>query len=240
MLNPYGILISTSALLGLLLTRARAKYYSVSLDHVENLFILLALTATIGGRLYHVSDRWPYYATNPLEIFYIWQGGLGIYGALLAGIISVLVYSAVKKLDHLTLFDLIAPSIPLAQAIGRIGNFFNAEGYGPKVQTSWKNIIQFSYHPTFFYEASLCFLLFLFLQKLTKPLKPKPGALFGVYLLGYGLIRLFTETLRSDTAVFAGVKTAIIFSLIFILSGFYLIRRLKLRKLKSLFTKVPS
>lgn len=236
MLNPYGFLLSLSALLSLWLTKQRAKLYMINSQQVENIFLLAILGAVVGARAYHVIDKWGYYQANPQEILYVWQGGLGIFGALGGGLMATLIYSKLAKLNSLKVLDLVTPALPLSQFIGRFGNYFNKEGFGPPTDLPWKVFIpvekrpeQFLasqyFHPTFFYESILSLILFVLLLKYSGRLQDKQGALFGVYLVGYGLIRSLTEVFRFDTALFLGIKTAHLFSLIFIFTGLFLILR---------------
>lgn len=236
MFNPYGLFLSLCALLSFLITKHRAKFYQISPTQAENIFLLTIPAGIIGARIYHVIDKWSYYQANTQEILYVWQGGLGIFGALGGGLIAVLIYSKLARLNSLVVCDLITPALPLSQFIGRFGNYFNQEGFGPPTDLPWKIFIpiekrptEFSsfqyFHPTFFYESILSLMLFGILIKFSTKLKDRQGTLFGVYLVGYGLIRSLTEAFRFDTAFFLGIKTAHIFGFIFILTGLFLIIR---------------
>lgn len=189
------------------------------------------LFGLLGARLYHVLHRFDYFFQRPLEIFAVWQGGLGIWGAVLGGILGF--FLSIRKTGKaLAYLDIFAVSVPLAQAVGRWGNYFNRELFGLPTALPWGVYIPselrpdaFKYydhfHPLFLYESILDLALFVFLYKLFKR-SLTPGAITFLYLAGYSLIRFPLEFLRiSPWSIFgfpvAGLASAVIFSLSVIL-----------------------
>ena len=192
-MSIYGLIIGLSFLVGISYFQKHADFLSSKL---QNIFIsIVVLSSVIGARLYHVLDYWDYYSQNPWQIPQTWNGGLGIYGGLLAAIFSAYLFSRFLRLNFLRLLDTITPILPLCQAIGRLGNFDNHE------------------IPTWWLEASLNVALYFLLKKSTRPTSH--------YLIGYGLIRFFLEFFRSDTWTVSGLKIAQIISLIFIAAGLF-------------------
>ncbi len=159
-------------------------------EELDRLVVFLVPIGLVGARLYHVMDTWWYYRENLIEIFYIWQGGLGIFGALVLGAVLIRRYE-IKLGVQGQLFSLFAGVLPLVQGLGRVANFLNGEGYGVGGRPVW------------LYEAVLNLILFCGLSWLWK--KRKGLVLLG-YLAGYGLIRFLVEIYRTDTWVIEGVK----------------------------------
>jgi phosphatidylglycerol:prolipoprotein diacylglycerol transferase len=232
-IHVYGIIASFSIFLAFIVTFKRAKKFKIKTDFVYDLFLIVFLFALVGARLYHVIDQWSYYFHFPLKIFAIWEGGLAIYGALIGGFFAVWLFSKTKKLNFLSLLDLIAPSVALAQSIGRWGNFFNQEAYGYPTNLSigihilpQNRLLGFeqyqTFHPVFLYESLITFLIFLILIRLTPILKKSPGKIAAIYFVLYGTGRFFLEFLRLDTQVLLILKPAQFFSLFFIIIGVYL------------------
>lgn len=230
----YGLIIAIAVYLGLVIAQKRAKYYKIPEQLFSNPIIFVPLTLMlIGGRIYHVLDKWPTYSQNLISILYVYNGGLGIWGALIGFLAGIYIISKIKKIKYLTLMDAISPSIILAQAIGRIGNYINQEGFGPPTHLPWgvyidelHRPIQFAssnfFHPTFFYEAIVDFLFFLIITKLSKHLK-KPGQTFGLYLVFYSVSRFTVEYFRIDTWQIAQLKIAQVLSIIAFVFGVYLL-----------------
>jgi phosphatidylglycerol---prolipoprotein diacylglyceryl transferase len=190
----------------------------------------IAVSGIIGARLYHVIDEWNYYSLNLTKVISVTDGGLGIFGAFLGIAAYLYFYSFRSKLSFLRMADRIAIGAPLAQAIGRWGNFLNQEGFGPPTNLPWKIYITPSlrpkglsdfdfFHPTFLYESILLFLLFVFFMKLPDKFKQKTGFVSGLYLVGYGIIRSITEQWRLDTWVINGTKIALVLSILSIVIG---------------------
>ena len=182
----YGFIIAIAIYLGWTLVKKRAHLYKISPKIFDDPFLLIPLIlGIIGARLYHVLDFWSYYRENPSQIIAITNGGLGIWGAL-AGIFAGLgIFARIKKINFLSLLDLTASSILLGQALGRIGNYVNQEGFGPPTNLPWSVYIapenrpvQFltstHFHPTFFYEAILDLIFFLLLLYLSSLSFPRP------------------------------------------------------------------
>jgi len=199
-MHLYGFIIGIAILVGI-------NYFSqnqkVIQKNKENFFIFpLIFFSLISARLYHVGDYWSYYSQNPHQIYATWNGGLGIYGALIGALIFIAIYSLLSRISLLALLDTIAPILPLCQAIGRIGNFFNHE------------------IPTWWLEASLNLVLFFIL----KSTYLKRYSSTSLYLIGYGLIRFFIEFFRNDTWQVNGLKIAQIISLLFIFIGLIILK----------------
>ena len=239
-LHLYGLLIGLGIVLGLLaaqkaqkkLGQANSKYLQVNL---EQLWLWLFLPALVGARFYHAIDYWVFYSQNPVQVFYVWQGGLAIYGAILGGLLGLLAYTEVKKKEQLLIYtlDLLALALPLAQAMGRLGNFFNQELYGRPTSLPWgiyinpeNRISQFLqsnyFHPLFAYEAILNLVLFGFLWWQVDK-KRKAGFWTGVYLIGYGVIRFGLEYMRIEPWQLVFLTTAQWFSLLFIIAGIFIL-----------------
>lgn len=207
-MHIYGVIVAVAVGGGYLLVLKRAKKFGINESLLDSLFLPTVLGGVIGARLYHVLDRWDFYSNNLINIFEVWNGGLGIFGGLIGGFLGFIIYLKLKKINIniLNLLDLLAPSIALGQAIGRWGNYFNNEVLGPNGE------------PIFFYESLLMLLGFLILIKL------KNNA-FAVYLIWYGAVRFILEFWRTGTAMIGEFKTAQILSLILIIIGLILVRR---------------
>lgn len=188
-MSIYGTLISISIIACLL---AAEKIFPSKKKEVWDIGLYAVIGGIIGARLYHVIDYWQFYTSEPFLIFKLWNGGLGIWGAVIGGAIGVVLYSLVHKKTFLESADMLATVLPLGQAIGRWGNFFNSELSGKETSLPWA--VQ-GRHPIFLYESALNFLLFFFLVKVAKK-ENKPGVLLSIYLFGYGVIRLVLEFLR--------------------------------------------
>lgn len=183
------------------------------------------IAGLIGARLYYVLFNWGYYSSWPLKILAVWEGGLAIHGGLLAGGLTAVIYSIRKKLPVLTYLDIMAPSAPLGQAIGRWGNFFNQEAFGTPTDLPWKLYIEpyhrppdlatFEYfHPTFLYESLWNFLVFSLLYfLLRRRLQRMPGALLLCYIALYSVGRFFVEGLRIDSLMLGSLRAAQVMSL---------------------------
>lgn len=234
----YGTIIALAILAGFLVVKRRAKVYKIPSEEIENIYLLLIPSCVLGARVYHVLHWWPYYSQNSKEIIALWQGGLGIYGAIIAGLITLWVYSEIKKTSLLTLLDLLFPSVALTQAIGRLANFFNQEAFGPPTNLSWKVYIssenrpffwqQYSYfHPLFLYESFFMLFGFSVLLFLGSKYREKKGLVTGVYLILYGTIRFLIEFGRFDTWQTSGIKIAQILSFLAIIAGVLFILRAK-------------
>ncbi len=210
-LHAYGLLIGIGVYLAWEITRKLGKIEEKELDKI---FFGLIFFGVLGARAYHVIDLWQYYSKNFIEIFYLWNGGLGIWGALLGGIAYLSYYSYFNKLNLLKLLDSVVIGVPLAQAIGRLGNWVNGELYGKNGE------------PLFAWEAGLNLILFGLLVYFSKKNK-HIGFLTGLYFLGYGVIRIYLENFRPNSIIWrtGGIPTAIIFGVVAVASGIFLIQK---------------
>jgi len=175
------------------------------------------LGGVVGARLYHVVDYWGrYYSTNLVKTFYFWEGGLGIWGAIGGGVLAILVFSYFNKLKFLKIFDTVVVGVPLAQAIGRVGNYINGELFGKNGE------------PLFIYEGALNLVLFGILWKISRK-QSGLGIVSGVYLVGYGVIRIFLESLRPEEIIWKiyNIPVAIIFGTISVITGVWLVSKTK-------------
>ncbi len=221
----YGIFIATALVLGLLLSIKRAPSYQLSSDDIVDFFLYMTPAIIIGARLYYVLFSFDYYQSHPREIFAIWNGGLAIHGGIIAGIIVAIIFCRVRKIDFFALADTIIPGLPLGQAIGRWGNYFNQEAYGSQTNLPWAITVKdpllglIQVHPTFLYESIWNLLLFGFLFFYEKKFKGINGELLFIYLSGYSIGRFFIEGLRTDSLMFLGLRIAQVVSLIAVIIG---------------------
>lgn len=233
----YGVLIASAVLLGVTLSQYLAKRRQVNPDIIGDVAIWLVIAAIFGARAYYVLFQWQEYSQNPGDIIAIWRGGIAIHGAILGGILALLVFSRLNKLSAWQLMDIFAPSVALGQAIGRWGNFFNSEAFGTPTNLPWKlfippsrrplEYIQFDYfHPTFLYESIWNFLVFLgllwlFFWGLKHRDRLKVGTLALLYFISYSLGRIWIEGLRTDSLMFGSLRIAQLISFVGIIVGIW-------------------
>jgi len=205
--NPYGIIIATSIFLSLLFAQKLIKKKDEEILWGVSFWAILC--GIIGARIYHILDYFELYSQNPIEIFKIWHGGLGIWGALAGGFLGAVVYLKIKNEKILPWIDVISVVVPLGQAVGRWGNFFNKEIFGFPTTLPWgmylepiKRPDEFlkyeKFHPLFIYESVLNLILFAVLYVSYKENRGKypSGTFTALYLGGYSIIRFFLEYLR--------------------------------------------
>ena len=224
----YALCIITGIAIAIWLGDKRLRAHDPALTSVvADVAIFAVPSGVIGGRIYHVlSSPSDYFGDTGsfLDIFAIWKGGLGIWGAISLGALGA--YVGLRRvgqkrpdltLPHFLVFlDALAPGILFAQAIGRIGNWFNVELFGRPLDAWWALEVPVgkrpsalrtfeTFHPTFLYEAIWCSLLALILILLGK--KFLPGQVFAIYIAGYCLGRFFIESIRIDSAnLFFGLR----------------------------------
>ena len=233
----YGIAYAVGLAAAYLLITGLARRRGLDANLVGNGMIVVAVAALIGGRLYHVIDRWDLYRDNLAAIVLPPYAGLGVYGGIITGTIAGWVYTRWKGQSFFAWADVVAPGLFLMQAIGRWGNFFNQELYGPPTTSPLGIPIDCAYRvapyvcstyppttrfePLFLYESvagvlGMLFLLFLgnrFSDRL------RHGDLLLVFFIWYGAVRFALEALRTGNWTFFGVPTAQLVSLAFILVG---------------------
>lgn len=200
----YGIIIASAVLFGFAYIYNMADSFKINKDQILNIAALTVVISIIGARVYYILF-YPgdFYIKNPMNIFYIHQGGLAIYGGIIAGIITLVVISKLKKIPILPLLDLSAIGLIIGQCIGRWGNFVNQEAFGRATNfifamqseaTGMQGV-----HPCFLYESFWCLLGFVFLHLFNKYLKKQDGEVALLYLIWYGFGRFFIESLRTDS-----------------------------------------
>lgn len=214
----YSVLIVAGILLAICLAECEEKRLGLPRDTAIDLALVVVPCGIIGARLYYVAMSWELFRRDPISILYIWQGGIAIYGGVLGGALGAWVYARRKKLSFLRLADIVAPGLLLAQAIGRWGNYFNMEAYGPQI-----NNPLFQFFPigvlipsdggyvwhmaTFFYESLWNLAGFLALWLIRKR-QHRAGGLFCWYLLIYGSGRFIIEQLREDSLYLGGLRVS--------------------------------
>jgi phosphatidylglycerol:prolipoprotein diacylglycerol transferase len=219
----YSVFLIIGISLAYFLIRRQIRKKNLKLEDFDSLFLLTIICGLFGARLYHVIDYWSYYQLHLTEIFFIWQGGLGIFGALLFGLLAVVWFSRKQKFGLLALLDLVTPYLLLGQALGRMGNYYNQEGYGPPTSLPWGVFIekaQATVHPTFFYEGlwdAIGSLILIYYQN-----RLKKGQVTGLYLTIYGSGRLLAEYWRVDTFAVGDLKIGYGVALFLVLVGLYL------------------
>lgn len=209
----YGIIIALAMLIGISLATKEAQKVGLEEDTMVDMALWAIPIGFIGARLYYVLFKWDYYIQNPSEIIAIWNGGIAIYGGLIAGGLAVYWFARRKKMMLTLLLDILAPSVLLAQSIGRWGNFINQEAHGGAVSRQFletlylpefiieqMNINGTYYHPTFLYESLwslLGFILLIILRNQKGLLRRGEVALS--YVIWYSFGRFFIEGMRTDS-----------------------------------------
>lgn len=218
--SVYGLLIAAGAALGVFLCARREKEMGLPKDISLDIALWAVPLGIIGARLYYVAFQWEMYRNDPVRALYVWEGGLAIYGAVIGGAVGVWLLSRHKKVPFLRLTDLVAPSLILAQAIGRWGNFFNGEAYGYPVENPALHFfpvavqVAGTWHmATFFYESLWDMLGFVLLWKMRNRMG-RDGNLFLLYLLWYGFGRAIIEGLRTDSLMLGPIRVSQILSLV--------------------------
>lgn len=224
----YGVIIACGLLLGVILGVLEAKRRGYRAEMVLDFMLIAIPICIICARLYYVVFEWQHYAANPISILYIWNGGLAIYGAVIGGVIAAFIFFSWTRVRVGTMLDVAAPSLIIAQAIGRWGNFVNQEAYGNLITNpKWQwfpAAVQIEaqgnqwFQATFFYESAWNVIVFIVLMLTRKKVKVR-GGVFALYLAGYGLGRLFIEGLRSDSLYWGPFRVSQVLSAVLIIAA---------------------
>ena len=214
----YAICIVLAIICALYLTLREARKVGIAEDNVYDFLILGLPIAFIGARIYYVIFEWSYYQEHLSQIWAIWNGGIAIYGGLIAGALFLWYFCRKRQINIIKYLDILAPAVLLAQAIGRWGNFFNHEAYGPVVSRHFLESLHLPqfiianmqvnglYHaPTFLYESMwslIGVILLLSYRKFKKVLYV--GEMTSLYLMWYSFGRFFIEGLRMDSLYLFG------------------------------------
>ena len=250
----YSVLILVGIIIGIILLEREAKKFKYPKDLIFNICFWAIIMGIIGARLYYVIFNFSYYKNNLLEIFAIWNGGLAIHGGIIAGALTVIFFAKKYHLNFLKLLDMAIPSLIIAQAIGRWGNFFNGEAHGiattyaelknllvPEFIINGMNIGGIYYLPTFYFESLWCLLGFIILLIIRRMKYIKIGATTCIYLMWYSLGRFFIEAWRTDSLMLGGFKVAQIISIILFIVGLgYLIYLSRKGKYENLYNDINA
>ena len=211
-LRMYGLAIAIGVIVAVTMASRRWEARGGHPDDISTIAIWAVPSGVIGTRIYHVATDWKTYRDDWASALDITQGGLGIPGGIFFGVLAGLIVTRVRKLPTRPLLDVVAPAIPVAQAIGRLGNWFNQELFGrptnlpwgleidPEVATAAGYPDDRTFHPTFLYEGLWNLVLAVALIRLDRTRKLRPGQLFCLYLGGYAVGRFWVELMRSDPA----------------------------------------
>lgn len=236
----YGVILAMAIVIGTFVSEYFGeKFLGFKKDTIIDLAPYLIVFGIIGARLYYCILNYNFYLRFPTEILAIRHGGISIHGALLGGLIGLIIFAYRHKLSVLKLCDVTSIGLILAQAIGRWGNFFNSEAFGTPTNLPWKLYIAPQYrpipytdvnyfHPTFLYESILDLVIFgILVWMLKNGWNKKEGNLTFVYLMLYSCARIFVETLRIDSVRdVLGIPVAIFVSIcIIVISLIALITR---------------
>lgn len=254
----YGVVVVTGMLAGLLIVNAEAKRLQQNAEQYWDMGMIGLLSGIVGARIYYVVFDWDNYKNNLLEVFNTRHGGLAIYGGIIGAVIAVYIYGRIKKMSFPIMLDCAAPGLVIGQVIGRWGNFFNREAFGEYTdnlfamqlpvsavrqngitQQMWDHVQAIGgvdyiqVHPTFLYEGVWNIGVFLVLWLFRKH-KKFDGEMFLIYLVLYGMGRLWIEGLRTDQLLLpvAEIPVSQIVSVGAMVIGIILIirKRLKLKK----------
>ncbi|MBO8638365.1 prolipoprotein diacylglyceryl transferase [Staphylococcus aureus] len=248
----YGIIIAVGILLGYFVAQRALVKAGLHKDTLVDIIFYSALFGFIAARIYFVIFQWPYYAENPGEIIKIWYGGIAIHGGLIGGFIAGVIVCKVKNLNPFQIGDIVAPSIILAQGIGRWGNFMNHEAHGGPVSRAFLEQLHLPnfiienmyingqyYHPTFLYESIWDVAGFIILVNIRKHLKL--GETFFLYLTWYSFGRFFIEGLRTDSLMLtSNIRVAQLVSILLILISISLIIYRRIKYNPPLYSKVGA
>ena len=229
----YGIIIGIGMLAGIWIAQSDAKRRGQDPELYLDFALYAIICSIVGARIYYVIFEWDYYKENLLQIFNLRAGGLAIYGGVIAGAITMIVYTRVKKVSFFSMADTGVLGLVTGQIIGRWGNFFNCEAFGGytdsllamRIKRSLvndnmlnadvlshkivENGVEFiQVHPTFLYEScwNLCLLIFMLW---VRKYKKYDGQMFWIYLFGYGTGRFWIENLRTDQLILFGTGLAV-------------------------------
>lgn len=245
----YGIIMGLCIAIGYVVFSHEGKRKGIDEDTLFNILFWMVIIGYLGARLYYVAFKLDYYLANPEQILMIWQGGIAIYGGIIAGSLTLYVMSKRSQLNPVVMFDITAPAIMLAQAIGRWGNFMNQEAYGGVVSRSFLEqlylpefMIQQMYingeyhHPTFLYESVwnlLGFILLLVLRRRKQFFRQ--GEVAASYLIWYGIGRAVIEGMRTDSLYLGPLRVSQWLSMVLVVAsiGFVVYRR------KQSFPEIP-
>ncbi len=237
----YGILITCGMVLAVLLAMRLCRYEGISADDIADLALTVIICGVIGARAYYVIFSWNemnYVATGGnffqnlggtlYNIIAIWEGGLAIYGGVIAGLISGYVFSRIKKIEFLKIADILAPCVLVGQIIGRWGNFVNMEAYGEETTLPWRMgllygspdgwITEKYVHPTFLYESLWNLVILVVILSLYKK-KKFNGQMCALYFIWYGFGRFLIEGLRTDSLMLGSLRISQCVGLLSCLAG---------------------
>jgi len=228
----YSILILIGVILAITLLIKEGKRFNIPKDFLFNLAFWVVIFGIIGARIYYCIFNFNLYKDNLLDILKIWEGGLAIHGGIIAGFITLLIYTKKYGVNTIKVTDMTVVPLLLAQAIGRWGNFFNGEAHGvattyyhlkelhiPEKIIEGMKIGNVYYHPTFFYESLYCLVGFIILLFIRRYRYLKRGQLTCIYLMYYSVGRFFIESLRTDSLMFGGFRVAQIISVVLFVIG---------------------
>ena len=230
----YGLLIAAAVAIGAWLCTREEKRLALPKDTSLDIVLYAVPLAVVFARIYYVIFSWQQFAQQPLRIFYVWEGGLAIYGGVIGGALGVWLLSKRRGIRFSLLADVVAPALLLGQAIGRWGNYFNGEAFGYIISSpQWRFFpvavfVQGQWHmATFLYESLWNFLgcIFLYRSRRRFCAKGRTGHVFMWYMAWYGLGRLYIEGLRTDSLMLGDIRISQLVSLVLCASGLLLIAR---------------
>ncbi|MBU4292484.1 MAG: prolipoprotein diacylglyceryl transferase [Actinobacteria bacterium] len=256
----YGILIALALLVGIVISYFIAKYRGEKQDEIINFAPFAVIFGVIGARLLHVVVNWSYYSGHLSYIFAFRKGGLAIQGVMLGGILALVVFCKIRKLDFWKWADIMSPALLLGQAIGRWGNYFNQEAFGLPTSLPWGIYIDpinrppsYSnaefFHPTFLYESIANLVLFALLLLILRLYNKRPdkfpnGLVFATYLGVYAIYRSIIEYYRIDSSFVLGIKVVYILNGITVIAVLiiinYLVKKFREKKIREEIEKLEE
>ncbi len=230
-LRAYGLMIALGAYTAVLWSQRRLRARGEDPEVVSAIALWAVPAGLVGARLYHVATDWRSFRGRWEDVPAVWQGGLGIPGGLMAGVVVGVLVARRRGMTMGAALDVVVPTLPVAQAIGRLGNWFNQEVFGRPTDLPWgleidaahrpaEHAAAATFHPTFLYEGLWNVALAVVLVRVERRKVLRPGYLVALWVAGYGLGRLWVEALRADAAsLVAGVRVNTWMALLAIVVG---------------------